>query len=353
MEKDFREKDDATQDTIDKLKLDNAKGDVEKRDLQRQKENLYSEVVAYKSLNEDKSLEVMKMRAELNDMRDFNSKVIQDKNRLETDLLVLEVGKKKTAEECEMLKNMNERLAINQMKDEEKIKDQELSYKILLRRFDDAKDDVAKIELEKRRLKTDLEVVREGSKLGSYEKSKILFEKSEIEDEKRKQEQKAKSLEYDLARLEKRLTDSNVLLRDRGQELETTKRMLTREELKSYDAKYNLNQIEKEKDLIASLADKHRKDAVIEKKLRTEELRRNLELERENKLKDRIVKDKEADYYLAKRELQKVADAHDELLDHNYYLAKEADAYKEHADVLDFQNMRVSFGFVNFVILIS
>ena len=341
MEKDYRDKEDLHYSTLSAMRTDLNDRNSEAREKNVTNRGLYSENEMYKRIMDEKNLEISKLKMELGEYLDHNTKVIKEKQKLMSELDTVKDIKSMVQRDVERLKDTNLRLLEAKAIDNEKMKEKDLTYGMLLRKFDESTDEMLYLQNERKKLDNELDIARAGRRVNASEVDKLLMENTKLQDSQKQKSEEVKDLEFQLRRNERRLGDTNFLLRKREDELAGTKGRLTEKEIRAFEAAELARKAEKEKQTLETLANYHRRDADAQKKLKEEERLRNLQLSEQRKRLERDVLDKELEGAVAKRELAKVSEAHDGLLDDNYYLSQEVSAYRSHADVLQTQNRGV------------
>ncbi len=142
--------------------------------------------------------------------------------------------------------------------------------------------------------------------------------------------------------MKRKYEDTSYILDNKEKELNQARRMVDYEESKNYEAKDKVRKLERENQTLGYLAESHKKEAMVNRRLREDEAERNIELSMGKRSLEKRAREKEFEAYSALQEKDRIAERQGELLEENYYKSQELDALKEHADVLDSQNYKVT-----------
>ncbi len=164
---------------------------------------------------------------------------------------------------------------------------------------------------------------------------------SAVSTDKRIIEEQLKKKELELAYSQKKINELHSLNEYKTAKEAELKGQLTSAEMNTLEYREHLRKLEQEKDMLARIADEHKKDAELTKKLRENELSNSIQLLTEKKRLENVIKDKELESSIAKRDLHMIQETHQEMIEDNFNKEREVEALKEHADVLSSQNKTV------------
>lgn len=154
-------------------------------------------------------------------------------------------------------------------------------------------------------------------------------------------EEQLKRRELELAKLAKKEEEYNSLIKYKEAKEEEIKRQLTDAEISSLEYKDQLRKTQREKETYEALAERRKKEAELNKKLRESQLTQSIDLLKEKKSLEGKLLEKEIEANRAKRDLNMIKDTHEGLVEDKFNKEREIEALREHVGVLSSQNETV------------
>lgn len=273
------------------------------------------------------------LRIRNDELLDRISRLEGETRNLATEVEIVRDGKIAAQREATLAK---EEAKLSPMKERSKTIEIELENQRLQRKYDEVRDHVHLLTVEKSRLETEVDLAREGKRARERELDLMMGSRS-AEKAKRELERKNIDLELELIRTRRKYEDVTSLVDNKEKELNQARRLLDYEESRNSDVKDKVRQLEREKDTLEYMAEKNKKDAELNRKLAMSEMDRNLELSRSKKEVERKAVESELEAMRAKREKARL----EELAESGYMNSEELEAVKEHAEVLGYQNRKL------------
>ena len=290
---------------------------------------------------DEKSMDISKVKTQLNEFLEQNSRLVSEKQQLGTELDIVREGRKANQREIDRLLNLNERLALEQSKNTDQIKDYEMQIMKKNRNIGEGNDNIKSLLDQKRDLEVELDIAREGRRSNQKELDRMILTSNKLAEEKNREEERVKDYAHMLSKLEQKVDDSNFLYVNKEKELTGVKEALNYAEDKNAESRLELKKLHNDKSTLEQLTVMHKKEADVQKMMREEELNKNLQLSTEKKRLERNLMDKELEAYTVKRELDKIAEEKDATVGIKDDLEREVDALRDHMTLLSSQNQQV------------
>lgn len=296
------------------------------------------ELQKYKSAHEDRLKEISRLKTENALATEETFKVYQEKKAVEKELNGLLEAKKLADLEIDRLISLNERLSEANKEVSEAEKEKRKENEDLIRELEEVKSNLADREKECQARDKELDALNEARKANQKEYEKLTALKNKLEEEKTDLIKKLHEQETKIANIDKQYENLNEISESKEERLNELKGLLnaSEEKVRNYDAE--LLRLQKENGQLQTLITRYKEDLASCKKSREADAVRKLELEQEIRRLEREALAKEAETSSVKRELVKVSEHKDKLLDGNYQLSQELEAFKEHSSVLEGQN---------------
>jgi len=307
-------------------------------DVDRQIRDLAGRLDAHKALVDDKNAEIQKYKKQLADLGEENTRLARSKRSIEVDLDATKGAHKAAATEADGLADENELLANGKALAEQRLKEAELDVIRLSRKLDEVQLELNEVDKQRLQREKELDIATETKRLNQTEAETLSLRNSRLQDERAGLVQKAKDLELQLNMTNRKINDLLLLIDNKDKELRSIRAGASVAEEREYTTREDLKKLKNENDILQMLLDKYRGDVDKEKKLRDEETMKKYQLEDEKKKLAREALFKDIEARSAKKELEKVQDSRERLLDEKLQVAQELDAIKQHADLLETQN---------------
>ena len=342
LDRDAREREELHQRKSDNLQADARilRKTLEEKDgeLQQTRKNIAS----YKALADEKNYEIEQLKKDLAQYEADNAALQQQKRGVEADLALTRDSKKAAENETDHLLLLNDQLNKKQADTEARLRDSEAELGRLSRALEAAELEHARAQREVDQAEKDLDIARQGRKLNQAEADKQLVLNNRLQDEKAQLLQRNKDLDLQVQRASQKLDETLSVVTMKEKELRNVRSGAAIAEDKGLAATDELRKAQKENESLHLLLDKYRDDVDFQKKLREEEALKKYQLADEKKRLEREALTKSLEARSAQRELEVVQDRHEQLLGEKEQLATELDAMKQHAGVLESQNVTVS-----------
>ena len=303
--------------------------------------DIENEIHAYKELLEEKNSEITNIRKELIAHEQENSLLLKENKQVSEDLLVSREGKLTAQDEADQQSLLNNQLSRSHDETKKLVMDKELEAAKLRRQLADVELQIKAVKSAKIEKESELDVVQSNTRATRGESSKFLELNNELQSEIRDLSNNAKSLELQLSRASQKYDDSLLIVDNKSKELQRLKSGLSYSEDQGVSAELELRKLSNENDSLQRLLEKYGKDVDFQKRLKEAESSQKLQLELEKRKLANETLGKEIEARNAKRELEKVKDSHEQLLDDKISMNQELDAVKQHADLLEYQNRKV------------
>ena len=328
-------------------RVDNLQEDIKRlhdvlEDKHNQLKETDAELIATQAECEDRGREMEKLRRELTQAKDETSAVMEDKKTVERNLSQASVDLKAAQLEIDRLTALSDKLTQAQHETYDQLNSSTVENNKLTRRVDELANKCDQLQRESGQKDKELEVARDARKAGQKEIERLLGLYKKIQDEKQDLTQHTQNVEQELKTLqdkfEELMTQSDA--KDaRVRELETN---LTAASDRQVDTEAEMGRVQKENEGLQFLLTKYKEDLETQKALRHSETTQKIELEQERKKLEREALSKEHEARMARRELEKVQEGQEALMDNHYQLTQELGALKEHTTLLESQNVTVN-----------
>jgi len=311
------------------------RGLEEKNAMQKE---LSSQLYSSRQLLENKNLEINKLKSESFNYLEHKTKLLNEKRVLEVELVSSEDEKKKAQIELEKQFVLNNSISESKKLDEAKIRNKELELYEIEQKYVHANKEVVLLSSDKKKLEVDLDFQKEARYLQQKETENMIVLNAKLASEKKALEEKAREVELNLSRTEKKIVEISSLIDLKEKELNQARLSLSFNEEKNMEASATLLKLKKEKEAMSHISENYKREAELNKRLRDEQSLRAMELEIEKARLEKEALNKEVEAISAKKDLTKANELMNELHEGKYYIEKELDAMKEHTNILERQN---------------
>lgn len=328
--------------------LKSAELEAEQASLQSSLKSLESEagerssnLAALKSLLEDRNAEVSRLRRGLVDLGEEESCAARARRALEEELKAAQNGRIVAERQRTSLMELRERLNKTKEVEQERIRAGEQLSIELDRRLVDLQGMIDEVEKECERNEMEIEDASQLRRQAKEEADSLLLKNSRLQSDKEKFIKKIEDLELQCRAIDRKLGDASMLIAGRDKELESIRSNTAYTENKVLAATEELRKLKSENETLEALLSKYRNDVEFHKRLRDEETIQKYRLEEERKRLSRETLLKDIEAQTARTQLQRYQDSHSQLLEQNSLAAQELQAIKDHAALLESQNLSV------------
>lgn len=297
----------------------------------------------YKELIEAKNYEISKMKKDIATHQSESIELSSHKKVVESDLAETEKTRKLAENETENMRYLNDRLRKSLVEIEASIKQSELDIASLTRKLQVAELELNDIEKKMVQRENEIELAKSGVKLSQNEADTLAIQNSKVKDENVRSSLKINDFEQEITRLTRQIDDANSLLAVKDKDYKSVISGTTYSNSQDIEARAEIRTLKQENDTLQSLLDKYKGDVELQRKIRNQEVLQKMELEEQKKRVEKEALNKSIEARIAKRELDKIQDSHERLLEDKQQLSQELSAVKEHADVLESQNKNVIY----------
>lgn len=316
---------------------------------QKQLKDVETEIYAYKTSLSDKDIEIGRLRNDQAVRENANSQLIKDNRLLESDIVAIKEDRLRVERDADNLAIVNEQINKERVALEVQTKDTEMDGAVLRKRIEETE---GRLEIAQRRsVQKESELANEivSKNTTRDEVTRLNGLSLRLENEVNELATQAGSLESHLASIYKQCDDRNLLLKSKESEFIQSKAEFGRAEDRSFAISAELRKAREDNETLQRLLDQYRKDVDFQKKLREIETSKKLELEAEKRRLENEAISKEMEARTAHQYLQRVKDSHGQLLEDRMQLDEELNALKQHAQVLETQNMSLHNELESFV----
>jgi hypothetical protein len=294
-----------------------------------------------KRMGEAKNTEALQFKNELATASEKSVYLYREKKLVETDLSASHAGKLSAQQEAESLELENKRLSLAESEAKERLKDCDMEVARLNRKLNDISIEIDAARKQLSLKDKELESSLEGKTMNQREANSFASINQKLSDERTSLNLKVRDLEIQWKKAKQELDDTMSLLNIKEKDLKNARMGKISSEEKSLAARTELYKLKKENENLHFLLDKYRGDADFQKRLTEEEAKKKIDVAKEKQKLETEAILKEIEARKAKEELMKVQDRHEMLLDNKIQMSQELNALKQHADVLESQNMSV------------
>jgi chromosome segregation protein len=328
------------------------KGEIQRMNLllydaEQELRDRLSELSAQKALIENRNVDITRLRKLVADMEDESICIHRARSDLQQELeaahnarRLAEQGATRRAEDGEVIRRAREA-------EESRLRNAIAEAEKLSRRLVDLQATVDSIESQSAQKDEEAMAISQMKRQTQDEVDSLTLKNSRLQEEKQALLNKIKDLEAQSRLADRKLEDITVLIDAKEKELKTMRSSSAYVESKEAASRQDLRKLQTENENLQVLLDKYRDDAQLHKQLRDKEAQMKYQLEEEkNRLsREALVKSLEAQ--TAKKELKRYQGSHDQLLQERAMVSQELEAIKEHANLLESQNMTVTLHLTN------
>ena len=340
-ERDAKDREDLLRNKADLLQVEVRRLNDNASDKQKFVKDTSVEVSAYKDLLAEKNDEISRLRDDLAKTTEETEILAKEKKSLENELESFTESRRAAEAEVMRLKDVSDKLVRSHDLTTLKERDTAMEVARLNRKLQDIESELSLAQKERGQRENDTEIARESKRTAQRDLDRLLEMNAKFKDENAELNDRIRALDMELAKLSRRFDDSSMLLDAKEKELRNIRSSISYTEDKGLEANSEFARVKKENDTLQLLLDRYRGDAEFQKRLLEEEARKKMDLEQEKKKLERVALNKELEARDAKRELEQVQDVHGRLLDDRVQLSEELEALKQHAGLLESQNMNV------------
>ena len=310
-------------------------------DREKDLRDINANIEDYKSALASKDEELGRLRKDKVIYEENNAKLADDKMHIQRELMEIDKEYTKTKKETDIL-GMESRILENERAAlVGRAREAEDELKIMKRKVQEIEDQLEMAKRGKNQKEEELESIKVRSP--SRDESQRWKQNNEdLERENYEISQRIAEIEAQISVTKKRCNDGSLLLEDRTKKLTELKSEVSYLENQDLKASVDLRKAHEEKELLERMLDRYREDVEFQKRLRQVEASKKIELELEKKKLQSEALSREIEARSARRELERVRDSHGMLLNDKDQMNEELNALKEHAELLESQNIELS-----------
>ena len=339
LEADANKRDSLTEQTTDNLQAQIRMLENSLATKQKQLKDADAGIYSCKTLLGDKDLEIEKLKSDQIARENNNQQLIKENRLLENDIVVVKEARLNIERDTDNLIILNEQINKEKAALQAQVKDAETDIIILRKRIEEAETrlDIA----QRRKVQKESELVVEINNKNSNrdEVARLNSIRLRLEQEINELATQVNSAEVRVSTIYKQCDDRTLSLNAKENELIQSRLILSRSEDRSLETSADLRKARENNERLQRLLDQYKKDVGFQKKLREIEMSKKLELEEEKRRLQNEALNKEIEARSAIQYLERVKDSHEQLLGSQVQLNEELNALKQHAEVLESQNM--------------
>jgi len=310
---------------------------------ERNLNNNLADLSRYRAVVENKSIDIGKLRKVIADLDEEGIRMQRIKVSLQQELQAAH-SDRRLAEQATS-KRMEDREVLKRAKASEEDRLHDLlvtidQYKRILSQKQDSADLIERQCEQKDKEVIDMVQVK---KQVQDEAASVSIRNDRLQEEKGNLLKKMKELELQSRLASQKLDDLNLLISNKDKEIRSIKSESTYTESKESSIRQELRKLQTENESLEILLDRYRNDAQVQKRLRDEESLQKYRLEEEKQRLAREALVKKVEAKNARKELERYQGSHNQLLEERAMASQELEAVKEHANLLESQNMNVSY----------
>lgn len=297
----------------------------------------------YQELLEAKNFETSKLKKEIASLQSESIELYSHKKNVESDLVETEKTRKAAESEKESMLFMNDRLYKSRLDIEGSIKESELQIAVLTKKLQEAEIELNDLQKKIVSRENEIEFAKSGIKLSQNEADELAYQNSKLKDENVRSSLKISDFEKEIFKFKRQIDDASVLITSKDKDYKSLISGTTYANGQDIEARAEIRRLQQENDTLSRLLERYKGDVESQRKLRNQEVLQKIEIEEQKKKVERTALQKSIEASIAKRELDKIQDSHERLIEDKEQLSQELSAVKEHAEVLESQNVNVKF----------
>lgn len=318
-------------------------GAVEDLLYNRQKElkDIVARFYTYRTLLEEKDLELDRLKRDLAVLEEQNFKVSKEKRMIEDEIINLREGRVRAEREVTELASRKQTLSNEHSLINDRTRDAEDKVRALRNEVQKELDRLEIIRRENTQLDNKLNTVLNGKNITKDRTTQVAVVNNRLEGDTKNKEQRLEKLKFQLQRSHKVQDELIIFLDTLQKELARVRAGINVPKVSCIEAGERLKELREENETLQRLLDQYRKDINFQKNLREIEAARRRELELERQELQRETRTRDYEVITTKQALANVKDRHDILLEDKVQISEELSALKQHAEVLESQNIEL------------
>jgi len=318
--------------------LDNTEQELKKK---------LSELSLQKALIENRNVDITRLRKLVADMEDEGIRIHRARNDLQQELeaarnarRLAEQGATRRAEDGRAIRKARE-------VEESRLRSAVAEAEKLSKRLIDLQATIDSIERQSEQKDEEAIAISKMKRQTQDEVDSLILKNNRLQEDKQALLNKIKDLEAQSRLADRKLEDISVLIDAKEKELKTMRSSSVYVENKGAATRQDLRKLQIENENLQVFLDKYRSNAQLHKHLRDKEAQMKYQLEEEKNKLSREALAKSLEAQTAKKELEKYQGSHNQLLQEREIVSQELEAVKEHANLLESQNMTVFLHLTN------
>ena len=326
--------------------ISNLKGDLELIKQSLHEKNLRngelnSNLNSVRSLIEANDLEIEKSKLEISAIIRENSKIEEENRLLRASVSSLEHFKLNSLESLERAKNDFASICLSKKAGESKIISLDYEANEAAKKLFQTANEAKVLEYEKNKLQVDLSTSIDALILNEKENEKLQMRNARLMEEAKAIQIKSRNLEYQISLIEEKIANISKLILSKEDEINKARLSLTFSEEKNRIANDELLKLKRERETMEILMAKYKQDSDIFKNLKEDQFIKTIDLDSKKKALEKEVLAKTIEITNVKKNLYNAEFVNKELSEEHYYYNKELDALKDHASILENQNLNL------------
>ena len=306
---------------------------------QRQLRELTSSVYSHKSLLGEKDLELQRILRNYNECKENNTRLQIESKMLEENLIEVKQSYIRAEKQIEDLTLTNKYLNNERIIVENRVKGVEDKIFALRKQLEVVDGELEIAIKNKEKINNKLKSIINAKNTKRIEADQLAVLNTKLEGTGKIIAKKITDLNHSISKSKKQYDELAIILDTRNKELFRIKAGLNYPKNSGLEAGNELRKLKETNENLQQLLDEYRKDVDFQKKLHEIEISKKREAEIEKKKMENETLSKNIEVIYTRKELEKVKDMNDQLLEDKEQLGKELDALKQHAEILKTQNV--------------
>jgi len=315
------------------------------RDLKELKE----EINTCNTALDKRDAEIKRLRKEQAAYEENIEKLLHEKKLLEDDIGNIEQEYINAKKKAESLIIENEHISNERIVARNRVRNVEEELMLMRKKLE---DEELRLEVAKRdnmQREKELTAILSSRAYNNEELNRINVINIRLENDNREIAQRIADVEVQLAKTRKHCDDGSILLNSREKELKQLQSDLRFLEDRNLVTVGGIRKAREESETLQRLLEKHKDDIDFQKRLCDIEAAKKVELQLEKRKLQSEALSKDIEMRHTKKELEQVRGSHEYLLENKDQIRDELNALKQHAEVLENQNLSLNNELESFV----
>ena len=304
-----------------------------------------SELLKAKEVINEKSTEIIVLRAQFETNKEETLKHTEERKSMEKEYNGIIEARKSMQVELDRVITLNDRLTKANKESIDKERERSVENGSQEKHIDELNTEIEMVRKDFEQKLKELEIVKESKKATQKDLDKATITITKLQEELSRVGDNSKDLDEDRTSLNKRLNETIEILGCKEDEIKALQKSLNAYEERMMDGDNISVKLGQDYDLLKLSFDRCEEELIRQKQLMTDEVSLRRQLESENKRLERELISRDMEVKSSKKESDKVTV--NKLLEDRYQLTQECEALREHASILQTQNQSVRYIIIN------